>query len=109
MNTDQGSPEQQLTRTVQIRCVSRTDRPDAPERISRIGADLSDGSTWSLTVEEAIARVEDGRVRFYTQVHGRFAWVVVATLGGRSYLKAEIDGEQPTSLLALPECPSGVQ
>jgi hypothetical protein len=59
-----------------------------------------------LPHDEAVGRVEAGRLRFFTQLRGRFVWVVVATLNGRKYLKSEVDGEQPMSLLALPECPS---
>jgi hypothetical protein len=95
-----------MSRTIQIRCVRRTQLLSACERISHIGSDLADGSWWMLPHDEAVGRVEAGRLRFFTQLRGRFVWVVVATLNGRKYLKSEVDGEQPMSLLALPECPS---
>ena len=94
-----------MAKTVQITCISKSDRRAAHERIERVGGAYMDGSHWSITLDEAVRGAESGRWRFYTQVRGRFVWVVVATLDDRKYLKTEGDGEQPNNLLALPECP----
>ena len=94
-----------MTDNVQISCINKTPRLEAHERIKAVGGINPNGSRWHLTLDEAIAGVQDGRWRFYTHVGGKPVWVVVArSASGRLYLKTENDGEQPNNLLSLPEC-----
>ena len=90
----------------QIKCINKTDRNDAHERIKNIGGTNSDGTRWRLTLDRAIEGIESGKWKFYVSVDGKSVWVVVAkSAKGNKYLKTENDGEQPNNLLSLPECP----
>lgn len=89
---------------VQVQCINKSDRLSAHERIHYIGG-VHNGKSWKLSVNDAIAAIENGTWNFFTSVQGKSVWVVIATLNGRKYLKTESDGEQPNNLLALPECP----
>jgi hypothetical protein len=91
---------------VQIHCVNKTGRTSADDRIHHVGGLNADGSQWRLTEEQAIAGTKQGRWRFWTDRRGEKAWVMIAKNGeGREYLKTEMDGVHPDSLLALRECP----
>jgi hypothetical protein len=95
-----------MTQEVEIKCINKTNRTDPHERISHVGGVNPDGTRWKMTEDAAIASVENGTYRFWTQGGGKSVWVVIATsAAGHKYLKTEADGVQPNNLLALPECP----
>ena len=91
----------------QIRCIKKSDRYSAHERITHIGGLNPDGARWSLTQEAAIQGIEQGKWSFYVErPAGHTVKVVVAISANRNkYLKTESDGEQPNNLLSLPQCP----
>lgn len=91
---------------IQIKCINKTDRTSAHERIKSIGGVNSNGTPWKLSLEQAIKDIEAGKYRFYVSVNGSSVRVIVAvSAAGNKYLKTENDGEQPNNLLSLPECP----
>jgi hypothetical protein len=90
-----------MAQELEIKCINKSDRYSAHERIKSIG-----GPGWKLTVPEAIAGIKSGKWRFYVNQVGRKVWVIIAvSAAGNEYLKTENDGEQPNNLLSLPECP----
>jgi Protein of unknown function (DUF3892) len=92
---------------VEVRCVNKTDRTSAHERIHNIGGINPNGGRWKLGETAAIAGIERGQWSFYVErPAGHKVDVVVATRLGKKYLKTTADGEQPDNLLSLPECPA---
>jgi hypothetical protein len=56
-------------------------------------------------LNDAIGKIERGEQAFSVQAHRKTVGVIVAVSpSGIKYLKAEVDGDQPDSLLRLPEC-----
>jgi hypothetical protein len=89
----------------EIKCINKTDRYDAHDRIKNVGGVNPDGRNWKLSQPDAIAGIENGTYSFWTQGGGTPVNVIVASRNGNKYLKTENDGEQPNNLLSLPECP----
>ena len=92
---------------IQIKCINKTDRANAHERIHSIGGTNADGARWKLSQAQAISDIEAGKYSFYVErPPGHRIGVMVATSRyGHKYIKTTADGEQPDNLLSLPECP----
>lgn len=91
---------------VQIRCINKSDRPNAHERIRFIGGMNPDSARWKRSQEQAVQDIESGTYSYYVSVQGRTINVIVATSPyGHKYIKTVADGEHPNNLLSLPECP----
>ena len=57
-------------------------------------------------MNDAIGKIESGESAFVVQAARRTVSVIVAvSRSGQKYLKTEMDGDQPDTLLRLPECP----
>ena len=92
-----------MTETVQIKCISRTEKMSSHERMTHVGG--HEPAEWKMTLSEAISQIESGQSSFFVLSHRKALTVIVATgPSGKKYLKTEADGEQPDSLLRLPEC-----
>jgi hypothetical protein len=95
-----------MTTRVDITCIVRSDRFRAHERILSIGGRRFDGKPWMMSQDGAIRGIEEGKYFFYINKAGNVINVIVAiSPQGHKYLKTFADGEQPNSLLSLPECP----
>ena len=93
-----------MANTMQIKCISRTERMSPHERITHVGG--YESSQWKITLNDAIGKIERGQKAFSVQAHRKTVRVIVAVSpSGIKYLKAEVDGDQPDTLLRLPECP----
>jgi hypothetical protein len=88
-----------MAQTLQVTCISKTNRSTPHERISYIG-----GAAWRFTEGQAINFIEGGMFNFFVRADGRLVRLVVATCEGQKYLKTLADGELPDKLLSLPEC-----
>ena len=89
----------------EVKCVNKTDRYNAHERIKAIGGKNPDGGFWKLSQEEAIQGIESGKWGFYVSSLGIPVDVIVAVSRyGNKYIKTVADGEQPNNLLSLMEC-----
>jgi hypothetical protein len=88
----------------QIKCINKSDRMNAWERITHVGGYTD--RQWKITQQEAIKYIETGEWQFYVTVGGKSVWVVVAeSRFGNKYLKTQADKGEENNLLSLPECP----
>jgi hypothetical protein len=95
-----------MAQYLHVRCVGKTDRTSAHERIHSVGGVKPDGSPWIMTQDKAISYIEDGTYVFYIEKTGGLRLdVIVATSAHGNYLKTVADREQPDKLLSLPTCP----
>jgi hypothetical protein len=94
-----------MATTHEVKCINKTDRYNAHERIRAIGGVNPNGTNWKLSQQDAIEGIESGRWNFYVAVQGRAVKVIVAiSRFGHKYIKTQADGEQPNNLLSLYEC-----
>jgi Protein of unknown function (DUF3892) len=99
-----------MAQHLRIRCVVKTDRASAHERVHSVGGVKPGGSHWKLTQDKAISYIEDGSYIFYVEspMSHRIDVIVAVSADGKSlnkYLKTIADREQPDKLLSLPTCP----
>ncbi|MCA1530548.1 DUF3892 domain-containing protein [Bradyrhizobium yuanmingense] len=94
-----------MAKRVRIRCINKTDRRSAHERIKNVGGLNSDGTRWKLSVKKTIRNLESREWEYYVEESGVTVEVIVATDGRHKYIKTTVDRIQPDNLLSLPEFP----
>jgi hypothetical protein len=95
-----------MAQYLRIRCIVKTERTSAHERIHSVGGVKPDGTRWQLTQDKAISCIRDGTHVLYIESSvGHRIDVMVATSAHGNYLKTAADREQPDKLLSLPTCP----
>ena len=96
-----------MARYLRIRCVVKTERTGAHERIDSICGLTPNGSHWTLTHEDAVSQVENGICRFYVErpTDRRYDVIVAIDVRANRYLKTVADRDHPDQLLFLPACP----
>jgi len=89
-----------------VTAVARSSEGSPQTRIYAVGGVGPGGSTWRMTVEEAIAAIKRGERLYVEKPVGDPVDIVVSTTGeGREYLRTVADADEPNNLLALPELP----
>ena len=91
---------------VEIRCINRSTSFNPHDRIINVGGVNADRTRWKLSQTEAIHCIVNDTYLFYIKRGRKMDYVVIANQSGWKYLKTTTDGEQPDSLLTLPECPA---
>ena len=76
------------------------DGADKDRRIDSIG-----GTFGKLSLDDAIASIENRTYSYWTMGGGRAVDIIIAVRNGRKYLKTKNYGEEPSNLLSLPRCP----
>ena len=105
MEAGRTTPSKTMRQSIRVECVVRTDRVSPHHRIRAIGGRSREGEPWRLSEEGAIAAIENERATFYVEwPKGHRIDLVVGQGLGKTYLKAERDGESPETLLGLPDC-----
>src|SRR5437016_13210207 len=95
-----------MAQYLHIRCVVRTDRTNAHERIHSVGGVKPDGGCWKLIHDKVISFIQDGTYVFYIEKPGGHRLeVIVATSAYGNYRKTVVDRQEPDNLLSLPICP----
>src|SRR5947208_16066279 len=96
-----------MARSLRIRCIMKTERTGAHERINAICGLTPDGSHWTLTHEDAVSQIENGICRYYLEKlrDQRNDVIVAMDVRAHRYLKTVEHREQPDQLLYLAACP----
>jgi Protein of unknown function (DUF3892) len=90
---------------LEVTCINRTDWHNGHERIKNIGGKIGP-KVWKNSVEFVMDWIEDGTFAYFVNQGGHQVDIIIAMKAdGHKYLKTKADGEQPNSLLSLPECP----
>lgn len=105
MEAGRVAPSETMRQSIRVDCIVRTDRVSPHYRIRAIGGPTREGERWRLSEEAAITAIENERAVFYVEwPRGHRLDLVVGQGLGKTYLKAESDGESPDVLLGLPDC-----
>lgn len=90
----------------EVRWTTKSDKAQAHERILEIGIPTMDGQCLRYTLANAVELQWTGVKQFGVAVNGVMIELKIETTqDGHRYLRALSDGDQPESLLALPDCP----
>jgi len=94
-----------VRKTIQIKCIRRANHWKPRGSISHVGGG-SLANRWKLELDEVIQKIESGDCMFFVNVDSDPVAVKVAVdREGKKYIKTAADGDFPTHLLRLPECP----
>ena len=100
-----GNERNFMAARLEVAFIHRSNRHNAQETIETIGGRMG-SKIWKNSTDVVIDWIEHGLLSYYVKQDGYEVDVIVATdATGRKYLKTTADGEEPNSLLTLPECP----
>jgi hypothetical protein len=95
-----------MSESMEIQCIKKSGLNEPYELILAIGGIDPTGKPWNMSEGFAIDGIKNGRYRFYINLGGKPVDVTIAkSQHGHEYLKTHADGEEPTALLGLPDCP----
>ena len=79
-----------MAQYLHIRCVVRTDRTNAHERIHSVGGVKPDVRHWKLTQDKAISYIQDGTYVFYIEKPGGHRLDVIVATSAYGALKRSL-------------------
>ena len=100
-----GNERNCMAARLEVAFVNRSNRHNAGQGIENVGGKWG-SKIWKNSTEVVIDWIEHGLLSYYVKQDGQEVELIVATgADGHKYLKTAADGEEPNSLLRLPECP----
>lgn len=89
----------------EVTCIVADPRGNPPTNLTHVGGGTPRGREWRLTIDEAIAGINEEKWQFFVSLgRTRHTLVVGTTKLGFKYLRSENDAQDMTILLTLPEC-----
>ena len=91
--------------SVEVRCVTKSNDADSYKGISHIGGPNGDGTSWKMSVKEAIENIKADKYAFYINRDGNKSdLILVSGPDGSEYLRTSGDKGDHDNLSSLSSC-----